>query len=167
MAGPVAYLDDAGVGSPVYVSSANPMPVTGVSVTIAGVSVADGADVAEGSVADAAYTSGSGTVVSILKGIFGRLLALVIAGDSYNHITTSTTTTVKNSAGTVKSIIVNTLGTVASTVTLKDNATTLAVIDTLSGSGSAGTYTYNIACATSIVVVTTGSSPPDVTVTYQ
>src|SRR5579859_463205 len=37
------------------------------------VTVADGADVAEGSTADAAYVSGSGTVVAVLKGIFGKL----------------------------------------------------------------------------------------------
>lgn len=34
--------------------------------------IADGADVAQGARADAAYTSGSGTIVSILKGIFGK-----------------------------------------------------------------------------------------------
>lgn len=40
------------------------------------VTIADGADIAEGSTGDAAYVSGSGTVVSILKGIFGRALLL-------------------------------------------------------------------------------------------
>lgn len=131
------------------------------------VTVADGADVAQGAVADAAYTSGSGSIISVLKGIFGRLLALVIAGDASAHITTATTTTVKNASGTIKKIVVNSLGTVASTVTVKDNATTLAIIDTLSTTGRTGTYDYNIACATSIVVVTTGTVAPDVTVTYQ
>lgn len=36
--------------------------------------IADGADVTQGAIADAAYASGSGTVVSILKGVFGRLI---------------------------------------------------------------------------------------------
>jgi hypothetical protein len=35
----------------------------------------DAQDVTQGSVADAAYSSGSGTVVSLLKGIFARLAA--------------------------------------------------------------------------------------------
>lgn len=37
--------------------------------------IADGADATQGAVADAAYVSGSGTVVSILKGIFSKLPA--------------------------------------------------------------------------------------------
>ena len=39
------------------------------------VSIADGADTTQGAIADAAYVSGSGTIVSILKGIFGKLPA--------------------------------------------------------------------------------------------
>lgn len=89
---------------------------------------------------------------------------VIITGDSYAHITTSTTTTVKAEAGTVKAVNVNSKGTVASTVTVKDDATVLAVIDSLN---LFGTWTLNIACATSIVVVTTGTVAPDVTVTYQ
>lgn len=37
------------------------------------VTIADGADDTQGAIADAAYVSGSGTIVSILKGIFGKL----------------------------------------------------------------------------------------------
>lgn len=37
------------------------------------VTIADGANVSQGAVADTAYTTGSGTMVSILKGIFARL----------------------------------------------------------------------------------------------
>lgn len=36
------------------------------------VTVADGADVAEGTTSDTAYTTGSGTTISVLKGIFGK-----------------------------------------------------------------------------------------------
>lgn len=170
MSGPVAFLNGApGTGSPLYVSTANPLPVTGISVTIAGVTVANGADATQGAIADAAVTNpaSSASVVALLKGILTNTKATVLGGDSYSHITTATTTTVKNAAGTIKSVIVNSLGSVASTVTVKDNATTLAIIDTLTGSGSPGTYAFNIACATSIVVVTTGTVAPDVTVTYQ
>jgi hypothetical protein len=38
------------------------------------VSVADGADVAQGAVADAAYTTGNGTVISLLKGLFSKFV---------------------------------------------------------------------------------------------
>jgi hypothetical protein len=44
------------------------------------VTVADGADVAEGAQADAAWTSGSGTVISILKGIFGKTFPVTQSG---------------------------------------------------------------------------------------
>lgn len=40
------------------------------------VTIADGADVAEGARADVAYISGSGSVIAILKGIFGKIAAL-------------------------------------------------------------------------------------------
>lgn len=60
--------------------TANPLPTTGGGAA----TVADGADVAQGAIADAAYTSGSGTVVALLKGIFARLLAVVIgAGEAH------------------------------------------------------------------------------------
>lgn len=44
-------------------------PVTGGGA----VTIADGADATQGAIADAPYVSGSGTLVSILKGIFGKL----------------------------------------------------------------------------------------------
>ena len=136
MAGTIAYIGGAtGVGSITDVSATNPLPVTST--------IASGQ-----SVTLAAGTASIGT----------------LAGDSYAHITTSTTTTVKNAAGTLKSVSVNTKGTVASTTTLKDGTTVLAIIDSLNLSG---TWTFNIACATSIVCVTTGTVAPDVTVTYQ
>lgn len=54
-------------------------PTTGADYTASGggggggaVTIANGADATQGAIADAAYTSGNGTVVSILKGIFGR-----------------------------------------------------------------------------------------------
>lgn len=89
--------------------------------------------------------------------------SVVIVGDSYNHITTSTTTTIAG-PHVLKAVSINADGTVASTTTLKDGSTTLAVIDSLN---KTGTWLYNISCATSIVIVTTGTSAPDVTVTYQ
>lgn len=45
------------------------------------VTIANGADSATGNTSDSAYVSGSGTVISILKGIFGRLLFSKNKGD--------------------------------------------------------------------------------------
>lgn len=97
----------------------------------------------------------------------GDTTGLAIQGDSYNHITTATTTTVKASAGVIKAVVVNSLGTVASTVTVKDNATVIGIIDSLSTTGRTGSFVFNVKCATNITVVTTGTVAPDVTVTYQ
>lgn len=88
----------------------------------------------------------------------------VEAGDSYARITTAATTVVKASAGVIKKIIINSKGTVASTVSVQDSATVLALIDSLN---LAGTFEYNITCATNITIVTTGTVAPDVTVTYR
>ncbi len=153
-----------------YNKKANPVflvnQADGVAYTSAGAvltdiaaTIADGADVAEGAVADTAVTSpsSSGSVIALLKGL------LTYTSWLYNHITTSTTTTISG-AHVLHSVSVNTKGTIASTTTIKDGSTTLAVIDSLNLSG---TWVYDIACATSIVIVTTGTSAPDVTVSYR
>lgn len=138
------------------------------------VTVADGADVAQGDKDDAAVTNPalSATIVAILKGLLTLvtttntdLVGLGALGYSFAHITTSTTTVVKASPGVIRAVVVNSLGTVASTCTVRDDATVIAVIDTLT-SGNTGTYTFDVACATNITVVTTGTAPPDITVIY-
>lgn len=85
------------------------------------------------------------------------------AAQSATHISTSTTTTVKNAAGVLGSVIINAAGAAGSTVTLRDGATVIAVINAETPVGT--TFTYNVSCAASIVVVTTGA--PDITVTWQ
>lgn len=160
MAGTVAYIDGvSGDGSIINVSQANPLPVTAVSATIGVVTIADGADVAEGAKADAAVTdpTASASVIAALKGLLKNS-----GGFSFSHITTSTTTTVKNAAGVLRAVVVNTKGAVASLVIVKDNTSVIGIIDSLN---EVGTFTFDVACATSIVVVTTGA--PDVTVVYQ
>jgi hypothetical protein len=91
-------------------------------------------------------------------------LMVLSQGDKYINISTSTTTTVKSTPGVVKSVIINTLGTVASTTTIKDGNTTVAIINSLTLSG---TFNLNATCTANITCVTTGTSPPNVTVTYQ
>jgi predicted RecA/RadA family phage recombinase len=87
---------------------------------------------------------------------------------TYGHMSTATTTTHKSGAGTLRSIVVNTKGTVASTITVYDNTagsgTVIAVIDSLN---QAGTFTYDVAFATGLTLVTTGTAAPDVTVSYK
>lgn len=59
----------------VPVSAANPLPTTGGAGGGGAVTVADGADVAQGAIADAAYTGvGSTTVIGALKGIYAGII---------------------------------------------------------------------------------------------
>lgn len=94
-------------------------------------------------------------------------LATIAAANSYAHIATSTTTLVKSGAGTLHTVCVNTLGTVASAATVDDALTattpTIAVIDTLTGGAVCRIYDVNF--ATGLTIVTTGA--PDITVSYR
>lgn len=87
---------------------------------------------------------------------------------TYTHIATSATTIVKSGTGTLHSITINMLGTVASTITVYDNTagsgTVIAVINSLSVTG---TLTYDVAFTTGLTIVSTGTIAPDVTVSYK
>ncbi len=104
-------------------------------------------------------------MVDIGGGLF--VPAVTTSTNNYNHISTSTTTLVKTGAGNLKSITINTKGTVASTVTVYDALTAvapvIAVIDSLNLSG---TFTFDVAFSTGLTIVTTGTAAPDVTVSY-
>src|SRR5882757_2249297 len=67
---------------------------------------------------------------------------------TYNHIATAATTTVKSGAGTLHTITINSLGTVASTLTVYDNTagsgTVIGIINSLS---ITGTLTLDVAFA--------------------
>ena len=93
--------------------------------------------------------------------------AATTGGYSYNHISTNTTTTVKSSAGTLHTITINTLG-ATDTATIYDNtAGSGTVIGVINDAGMAGSYTYDLAFATGLTIVTSGTTPPDITVTYK
>ncbi|HVW75214.1 MAG TPA: hypothetical protein VHC39_16370 [Rhizomicrobium sp.] len=82
--------------APREVSSANPLPVTVVSGGGGGegaVTLADGADVTQGSQGDSAYGgSGGASVVSLLKGLYAKLLAAAAyVSPNGKAITTHTT----------------------------------------------------------------------------
>lgn len=89
-------------------------------------------------------------------------------GYSFAHISTATTTTVKSGAGVLHTLTVNNLGTVASVTAVYDNiagsGTVIAVINTLAGQES---YLYDVAFATGLTIVTTGTVAPDITVSYR
>lgn len=86
----------------------------------------------------------------------------------FSYINTAATTTVKASAGFLKSITINTPGTVASTITVYNNTAgsgaVIAVIDSINGRT---TFTYNVRFSTGLTIVTTGTIPPDITVSYR
>lgn len=88
--------------------------------------------------------------------------------NSYSHISTSTTTTVKSGAGVLHAISVNALGTVASQATIYDNTagsgTVIAVVDTLT---QLRTVLLDVAFTTGLTIVTTGTVAPDLTVAYR
>jgi len=141
------------------------------------VSAASGTMVDLGSQADAAWTTGSGSLIALAKTIATNSGSAIPAGTnpigylsafSYAHISTATTTTVKSGAGAVHTITVNNLGTVASTTTVYDNTagsgTVIAAINTLAGQTS---YVYDVAFATGLTIVTTGTVAPDLTISYR
>ena len=111
----------------------------------------------------------SGQNAEIQLDVNGRQLVSASAGTySYRHISTATTTVVKSGAGGLHSVVVNTLGTVASTTTIYDNTTgsgtVIGVINTLT---LAGVFVYDVAFTVGLTVVTTGTVAPDLTVSYQ
>jgi hypothetical protein len=91
------------------------------------------------------------------------------AGYTYKNISTAATTTVKSGAGVLHTITINSLGTVASTISVYDNTagsgTSIAVLNSLT-TGQA-TYIYDVAFATGLTLVTTGTVAPNVTVSYR
>lgn len=93
----------------------------------------------------------------------------VSAGFTYTHITTATTTAaIKTGVGVLHTVCVNTLGTVASAITVDDALTattpTIAVINSLT---LLGCQTYDVAFSIGLTIVTTGTVAPDVTVTWR
>ncbi len=90
---------------------------------------------------------------------------IIPAGLTPKNITTSTTTLVATGPGVIHGVNINTLGTVASVVTIYDSLTAtgtkIATIDSLNDSGW---NQYDAAFTIGLCVVTTGA--PDITVIY-
>lgn len=95
-------------------------------------------------------------------------LDLITTGYSAVNYSTTGTKLVHSGAATLHLVNINALGTVASTVKVYDGVdalgTLLATIDSLN---LAGPNQFDIACATGICLVITGTASPDVTVSYR
>lgn len=85
-----------------------------------------------------------------------------------NYSTNQTTTVIKGSAGFLHSVVINTKGTVASVTTVYDStgaaSNPIAAIDSLNLSG---TFTFDCILVNGLVISTTGTAAPNVTVTYR
>lgn len=101
-------------------------------------------------------------------GAYVQLRAATTGGYSYSNITTNATTTVKSGAGTLHSIVVNTSG-ATDTITVYDSTTGSGTkIGTINSAATPGaTLIYDVAFATGLTLVTAGTTPPDITVTYK
>lgn len=134
-----AYMNSAGT-APIPVSVGTPLPVT----------LASGGGDSLGAGATDATTQ--------------RTTA---GGSAYVHVATATTTQVKSGTGVLRRVTVNTKGTVASAISIYDatsgTSNPIAIIDSLNLSG---TFSFDLAFATGLRVITTGTVAPDITVVY-
>lgn len=112
--------------------------------------------------------AGSNGLVALGGATPANSVPTVPAGYTYGHISTAATTTLKSGAGVLHTVCVNTLGTVASTITVDDatSATTptIAIINSLA---LLGCQTYDVAFTIGLTLVTTGTVAPDVTVSFR
>ncbi len=148
-------------------------PTSGGAFPVAA-TVADGADVAQGATTDAAATDSTSawSEVALLKGLIAQAIstqpAPITRSDSYNNITSQTTTLVKSGAGTLASLSINTpLAT--GVITIYDSTTASGTkIATITQPATAffGTLAFNVAFATGLTVVT-GTATQDITVSYR
>ena len=87
---------------------------------------------------------------------------------NYGSITSATTTTLKSGSGTLHTVNINALGTVASSVTIYDNTSAAGTpIATINSLAFLGTATYDVQFSTGLTIVTTGVLAPNVTVSYR
>ena len=110
----------------------------------------------------------NGIALSLGANTAANALPVVLATNSYSHISTVATTVVKSGVGNLHAVIINQKGTVASTITMYDNtAASGTVIGILDSLNFEGTNTYDVAFTTGLTIVTTGTVAPDITVSYR
>ena len=93
-------------------------------------------------------------------------LTTLLAGNSYTHITTATTTVIKAAPGVLERIVVNTVG-AGSAATIYDNATGTTTVIGVATTAIQTSLTYNINCSAGITIVTAGGTPADITVVWR
>lgn len=124
--------------------------------------IVDSSGLPTGAATVAAQTTGNNSLATVATNTGAA------ATNSLTNIATATTTTVKSGAGFLHTVCVNSLGTVASTVTIYDNTagsgTKIATINSLA---LLGCQTYDGTFATGLTVVTTGTAAPDVTISWR
>lgn len=89
--------------------------------------------------------------------------------NSFKNIATNTTTAVLSGSGTLDSIVINTTGATANTITVYDNTagsgTKIATIDGTTASGTR--IIFNVKVSTGITVVTASGTAANITVVYR
>ncbi len=89
-------------------------------------------------------------------------------GYSYSNITTNTTTTVKSGAGILKRITVNVIGSGDALATVYDNtAGSGTKIATISAGTTSVNLEFDARFATGLTIVTSGTTPGNITVIYE
>lgn len=82
---------------------------------------------------------------------------------AFHANTVQTNTTVKNGSGILHTLTINNIGATGVTITLQDGSNTLAVV---TAPTVVTTLDYDLGFATSLVVSSTGTTPPDFTIAY-
>jgi hypothetical protein len=161
-----ALLYQGADGKAVAVSTANPLPVTGGGGGGGGgaVTVADGADVTQGAKADAASIDGSGSpsVVSLLKGMFASLRAILTAlSDGTQRIQGNIADYVADAGGSVKAGGVYALTPTAATAVGQRVPFWTSIRGAMMiGAGPAGGISDNAASAAALVTDAGGTARP-------
>jgi len=141
---------------------------TSGSATLSGALPAGNNNIGDVDVASIAAGSNIIGRVGIDQTTNGTTNAVALTGYSFTNVSTATTTVVKSGAGVLHAVIVNSLGTIASTLTVYDNTagsgTVIAIINSLT---LYGTFQYDINFATGCTVVSTGTVAPNFTVSYR
>lgn len=161
----LVFVDGNGVRQ--VASTATPFPVSGAST------VADGSNATQGAKADAAATdsTSSWSIVALLKGMLAQLLSTApvqtFQSNTYNNITTKTTTVVKSGAGVLMGITINKQGS-TDTIQIYDNtAGSGTLIASITDTTKASVYNYDVAFATGLTIVSGGTTAGDYTVRYR
>lgn len=137
------------------------------------VSIADGADVTQGAIANAAWSgSGSGTVVAVLKAIWTALTTAVTTqpkgGSFLNVAANGTSAAIKTGAGVLLGVSINTKGASANVLTIYDSltgsGTKIGTFDTTAGPAY---IPLNAAFATGLSAVLATGTAADITFVYR